>query len=123
MRRLKAFIKFAMLFCFLLYLTCYLRFIGQVFLELAVLISALSITLDVYTKPITIYRKELKIFWITTILNLAIVSVFFETVLNNDILQFPFITFFPNVCALYFLRILNKLIRYEEAVKPNTYEP
>lgn len=119
MKRIKAFNQFAILLCFLLYLTCYLRFIGQAFLGIVQIISAIFITIDVYSQSINACKQKIKIFWIATLLNLAIIATFFETILNNDFLQFPFISILPNLLAFYFMGILNQLVENENAVKNN----
>lgn len=119
MKRIKAFNQFAILLCFLLYLTCYLRFIGQAFLGIVQIISAIIVTIDVYSQSINACKQKIKIFWIATLINLAVIVAFFETILNNDFLQFPFISILPNLLAFYFMGILNQLIENENAVKNN----
>nr|WP_294938820.1 hypothetical protein [uncultured Flavobacterium sp.] len=109
--------KFAMILCFLLYLTCYLRFMGQLFLCGIQIISALFLTIEIFSKPTGKFINKITVYWILTSINLIIVVTFFKSVLENDFLQFPFITLFPNLIAIYFWRLLNQFIDYETKTK------
>ena len=105
----KSFNKFALIICFLFYLTCYLRFAGQAFLLIVQLISAIFLTVEIFSKPNNYkIKNQIKTYWIVTILNSVILLQFFSFIMWNDFLQVVFVTLIPNITAIYFYRILIK---------------
>jgi hypothetical protein len=110
MRAIKSMNQLAFLICFLFYLTCYLRFIGQSFLAIVQIISAIFITIEIYSKSINPFKKRILLFWKMAGINIIIVTCFYTYIMNNDFLQFPFISIFPNLIALYFWNLLNNFI-------------
>ena len=106
---LKQFNLFACVICLLLYLTCYFRFIGQSFLTATNVLSAIFLTIEIFSKPNNeIIKKDIKKYWLITILNLAVLFLFFQIIMWNDFLQVVFVTIIPNVTAFYFIKILIK---------------
>lgn len=121
MKSLKPFYRFALIICFLFYLTCYLRFIGQAFLTLVQVISAIFLTIEIYSKSINQFKKSIVLFWIMLGINALIVTCFYTPIMWNDFLQFPFISIFPNLIAIYFWYLLKDFIEYDE-LKNNSHE-
>jgi hypothetical protein len=110
MINLKQFNIFACIVCFLLYLTCYFRFIGQSFLTITNMISAIFLTIQIFSKlnNNNNIQKDIKRYWLITILNLAILFSFFQIIMWNAFLQVVFVTIIPNITAIYFIKILIK---------------
>ncbi|KRB57199.1 hypothetical protein ASD98_02635 [Flavobacterium sp. Root186] len=101
--------KFALIICFLFYLTCYLRFAGQAFLLIVQLISAIFLSIEIFSKPNNYkIKNQIKTYWTVTILNAIILFSFFNFIMWNDFLQVVFVTLIPNITAIYFYRILIK---------------
>jgi hypothetical protein len=115
MKSLKKLNKIAIIICFLFYLTCYLRFIGQGFLCLVQIVTAVVLTPKIYATQIDEFKKRIKTYWLVTAGNLIILGLFFEVIMWNDFLQFPFVSIFPNIMAIYFYRLLTEFIDYEDA--------
>lgn len=116
---LKQFNFFACIICFLLYLTCYFRFIGQSFLTATNIISAIFLSIQIFSKPNNSdIKNDLKRYWLITILNLTILFSFFQMIMWNDFLQVFFVTIIPNITAIYFIKILIK----EEIQTINSHE-
>ncbi len=108
----KQIIFFAFIICFLLYLTCYFRFAGQAILSVIQIISAIFLTFEVFSQQgLLEIKKQVKTYWISTILNIGILFCFFSLIIWNDFLQIVFVTLIPNITAIYFFRIL---IKYEK---------
>jgi len=107
--------KFAIIICIIFYLTCYLRFAGQAFLCLFQIISAVFLTIQIFSKHINHFKKEIKIYWLVTIANALLLISFFHFIMWNDFLQVLFVTIIPNSTAIYFFRILIKITDYENA--------
>jgi hypothetical protein len=101
--------KFAFAICFLFYLTCYLRFVGQAFLLIVQVISAFFLTVEIFSKPDNYkIKNQIKKYWTVTILNAIILLSFFSFIMWNDFLQVVFVTLIPNITAIYFFQILTK---------------
>lgn len=115
MKSLKQLNKIAIIICFLFYLTCYLRFIGQGYLCLVQIITAVILTPKIYATQIGEFKKRINTYWLVTAANLIILGLFFEVIMWNDFLQFPFVSIFPNIMAIYFYRLLTEFIDYEDA--------
>jgi hypothetical protein len=100
---------YAFVICFLLYLTCYFRFAGQAILTTTQLISAIILSIEIFSKPKNrTIKNELKIYWSITVINIVILFWFFSFIMWNDFLQVFFVTITPNLTAIYFFRILIK---------------
>ena len=111
MKTIKKLNNFALIICFLFYLTCYLRFAGQIFLTVIQVITAIYLTIKIFSKiNDDIIKNQIKTYWITIISNAAILFSFFHDIMWNDTLQIVFVTLIPNVTAIYFFIIL---IKYE----------
>ncbi|TDP00996.1 hypothetical protein EV145_105378 [Flavobacterium sp. 245] len=103
---------FALVICFLLYLTCYFRFAGQALLTITQIISGIFVTIEIFSKPKNYkIKSQIKTYWIVTILNIIVLFSFFNFIMWNDFLQVTFVTLIPNITAIYFYRIL---IKYED---------
>ena len=111
MKTIKKLNNFALIICFLFYLTCYLRFAGQIFLAVIQAITAIYLTIKIFSKiNDDIIKNQIKIYWMIIISNAVILFSFFNKIMWNDALQIVFVTIIPNVTAIYFFRIL---IKYE----------
>lgn len=109
MKTIKKINNFALIICFLFYLTCYLRFAGQLFLAIIQILTAIFITIKIFSKPNNLSLKnKIKTYWIITIVNAVILFSFFHMIMWNDFLQVVFVTIIPNVTAIYFYKILLK---------------
>jgi hypothetical protein len=112
MIKLKQINIYAFVICFLLYLTCYFRFAGQAILTATQLISAIILSITIFSKSKnSLIKKELKNYWLITITNMIVLFWFFSFIMWNDFLQVVFVTLIPNLTAIYFFRIL---IKYEK---------
>jgi hypothetical protein len=80
-------------------------------------VSAIFLTIDIYSKAMNQFKKQIMLFWKMAVINMAVVFFFYTPVMNNDYLQFPFVSIFPNIIALYFWGLLNKIIDYETTKK------
>lgn len=120
MKYFKSLNNLAIIVCILFYLTCYLRFIGQGFLCFVQMITAIFLTFEIFSKKIVTFKKNIKIYWLISLSNLALLIAFFHFIMWNDFLQFIFVTLLPNIMAIYFFRLLNKFIEYEKI--PNEYK-
>jgi hypothetical protein len=106
---LKQFNIFACIVCILLYLTCYFRFVGQSFLSITNVISAIFLTIQIFSKPKNeIIKKDITKYWVITILNFTLLFSFFNVIMWNDFLQIVFVSIIPNITAIYFIKILIK---------------
>jgi len=110
---MKAFNKFAIIICIIFYLTCYLRFVGQAFLCMVQMITAVFLTIEIFSKNLNQFKKEIKIYWLVAIANAIIFISFFHFIMWNDLLQVLFVTIVPNITAIYFFRILTKTNDHE----------
>jgi hypothetical protein len=111
MKTIKKLNNFALIFCFLFYLTCYLRFVGQIFLTVVQVLTAIYLTIKIFSKINNdIIKNPIKTYWIIILFNAAILFSFFHRIMWDDTLQIVFITIIPNITAIYFFRIL---IKYE----------
>ncbi len=115
MKMLLSINKFAILICFLFYLTCYLRFIGQAFLCTIQIISALFITIEIFSKQINELKKSIAIYWLVTIVNATVLYSFFYFIMQNDFFQILLVSVIPNITAICFFKLLIKTIDYENA--------
>lgn len=115
MKTLLSLNRFAIIICFLFYLTCYLRFAGQLFLCGIQIISAITISIIIFQKSFYSFKNSLLIYWISTIINILILFLFFRTIMWNDFLQVLFVTIIPNITAIYFFRLVIKIENYENA--------
>lgn len=104
--------KFALIICFLFYLTCYLRFIGQAFLCTVQIITALFITVEIFSKQLK-FKKDIKLYWLVTIANATLLFSFFHSIMSNDFFQILFVSLIPNITAIYFFKLLIKTVDYE----------
>lgn len=114
MKRLVSINKFALIVCFLFYMTCYLRFIGQAFLCTVQIITALIITFEIFSNQVK-FKKSIKIYWLATITNSILLFSFFQSIMSNDFFQILFVTLIPNITAIYFFKLLIKILDYENA--------
>ncbi|PIF31495.1 hypothetical protein CLU81_1985 [Flavobacterium sp. 9] len=117
MKTIKKLNNFALILCFLFYLTCYLRFVGQAFLTIIQILTAIFLTVKIFSKPNNLsIKNQIKTYWIITILNAIILFSFFHTIMWNDFLQVAFVTIIPNLTAIYFYKILLKYesLRFEK---------
>ncbi len=105
---LKSNYHLAILICFLLYLTCYGRFFGQLYLTLIQLITAFSLTITIYKGNIQNLKSKIKLFWTIIIPNIILVFSL-KIILHTDPLQFIFITLLPNIMTFYLYGILLKV--------------
>lgn len=111
MKTIKKLNNFALIICFLFYLTCYLRFVGQTFITVVQAITAIYLTIKIFSKiNDDIIKNQIKTYWMIIISNAVILFSFFHEIMWNDTLQIVFITIIPNVTTIYFFRIL---IKYE----------
>jgi hypothetical protein len=109
MKTIKKLNNFALIICFLFYLTCYLRFAGQIFLTVVQILTAIYLSIKIFSKINNdILKGQIKIYWMTIIFNAAILFSFFHKIMWNDFLQIVFVTIIPNITAIYFFRILLK---------------
>lgn len=107
--------KFAIIICIIFYLTCYLRFAGQALLCIVQIISAVFLTIEIFSKEINLLKNKIKIYWMVTIANALLLISFFHFIMWNDFLQVLFVTIIPNIAAIYFFKILIKTTDYENA--------
>jgi len=109
MTTLKQINNFALISCFLLYLTCYLRFVGQSFLPIVQILTAIYLTYNFFSKSNNHkIKNQIKTYWVVTAVNAIILFSFFNFIMWNDFLQIVFVTLIPNITAIYFYRILIK---------------
>lgn len=118
MKTIKKNIQIAATLCFLLYITCYLRFIGQAFLEIITIFSAITLTYSDYLKPLD-HIKKLRVFWIIKFIHITLFIAFYKTIMWNDFLQISIVTIVPNLMVIYLIHILNRFIHYENIIQPN----
>ena len=116
---IKAFNKFAFLICLLGYMSCYLRFEGQIFLLVVQFISAVRITPYIFKSNDNYLINCLVSYWVITTINFVVLYAFFQFIMWNDFLQIPIVSIIPNLTAIYFYKLLTKTIDHENARKPN----
>lgn len=109
MKTIKKLNNFALIICFLFYLTCYLRFTGQIFLTVIQILTAIYLTIKIFSKTNReSIKKQIITYWTIIVFNATILFSFFSFIMWNDFLQIVFVTLIPNITAIYFYRIVLK---------------
>ena len=106
--RLKKTYQFGMILCFLLYLTCYGRFLGQAIITIIQVFAAILLTITIHKENIQNLKSKIKLYWSVLIPNIILVFSL-KIILHSDPLQFIFMTLLPNIMTFYLYGILLKV--------------